>query len=81
MAAGTLGHAQLGLARRRVGTAVFAAQVVVTFDAVDPQHRAAGIGTDHLNAARPGLPDLDQLALAVDVDHRRTGKQPDHLHH
>ena len=81
MAAGTLGHAQLGLARRRVGTAVFAAQVVVPLDAVDPQHRTVGVGTDHLDATRPGLPDPDQLALAVDIDHRRAGKQPDHLHH
>jgi len=74
MAAGALGYAQLGLAWCGVGAAVFATQVVMTLNAVDAQHRTAAIGAHHLDAARAGLADPDQLALTVDIDHRSARK-------
>ncbi len=46
----------------------------MTLNAVDAQHRTAGIGAHHLDAARAGLADPDQLALPVDIDHRSARK-------
>ncbi len=82
MSAHAFGHAELSLFRCGIaGAAVLATQAVAALDAADAQHRTARIGTHHFDAAGPGLTDPDQLALAIDVQHRGAGKQPDHLHH
>lgn len=70
----------LPLRRRIARLVVFAAQFEGALDAVDPQHRLAAVGADHLDALRAGLADPDQLALAIDVEYRRAREQADHEH-
>src|SRR5690606_25528685 len=69
-----LGDAQLlalGLGKTR---AELTAETVATLDTFDPQHGAPSVGADHHDTTRPRLPHPHQFALAVDIQHRGTGK-------
>ena len=80
MTIATAGNAGLALARRGEAGARLTTEAVGPLHTIHPEHRTAAVGADHLDAAGAGLADLDQLAQAVDIQHRRARKQAHHLH-
>ena len=79
MSANALGDAQaLPYRLGKTGT-VFTTQWIGALDSLDTQHRALLVDADYLYPARTALADPHQLALAIDIEHRRTGKQANHL--
>ncbi|MNE70752.1 hypothetical protein D3C80_1665720 [compost metagenome] len=80
MPADAAGNAQRLLLWRGIAVAVLAGKFEGALHATDAQHRLAAVGADQLHAFRAALADLEQAALAVDIDHRCPGKQADHPH-
>src|SRR5690606_23767819 len=71
--ANALGDAQALFHRFGETTAVLATHGIGALDTIDAQHGALLVDTDHLHAIRAGVTDANQLALTIDVDHRRAG--------